>query len=76
VRLVVTGDDRTNLLADLSKKISAQGVNIQSGDFTSEDGLMRCTFIVQVATLRELEHIIAAVRTVKSVRSVARDEGH
>ena len=76
VRLVVTGDDRTNLLADLSKKISAQGVNIQSGDFTSEDGLMRCTFIVQVATLRELEHIINAVRTVKSVRSVARDEGH
>jgi GTP pyrophosphokinase len=76
VRIVVTGDDRTNLLADLSKKISAAGVNIQSGDFTSEDGLMRCTFIVQVGTLRELEDIMAAVRTVKSVRSVARDEGH
>jgi GTP pyrophosphokinase len=76
VRIVVTGDDRTNLLADLSKKISASGVNIQSGDFTSEDGLMRCTFIVQVGTLRELEDIMTAIRTVKSVRSVARDEGH
>ena len=76
VRLVVTGEDRTNLLADVSKKISSLGVNIQSGDFASEDGLARATFIVEVSNLRELNDVMAAVRNVKSVRSVARTEGH
>jgi GTP pyrophosphokinase len=76
VRIVVTGEDRTNLLADLSKKISATGTNIHSGDFTSSDGLMRCTFIVEVRTLKHLNEVITAIRTVRSVRSVVRDEGH
>jgi GTP pyrophosphokinase len=76
VRIVVTGDDRTNLLADLSKKISSTGTNIHSGDFSSEDGLMRCTFIVEVRNLKHLSDVLAAVRTVKSVRNVLRSEGH
>jgi GTP diphosphokinase / guanosine-3',5'-bis(diphosphate) 3'-diphosphatase len=76
VRIVVTGDDRTNLLADISKKISSTGTNIHSGDFASEDGLMRCTFIVDVRNLKHLSEVLAAVRTVKSVRNVVRDEGH
>ncbi len=76
VRIVVTGEDRPNLLADLSKKISADGTNIQKGDFVSEDGLMRCTFMVEVRNLRHLNEIIASVRQVRSVRNVVRDEGH
>jgi GTP pyrophosphokinase len=76
VRIVVTGDDRTNLLADISKKISSTGTNIHSGDFTSEDGLMRCTFIVEVRNLKHLSEVLAAVRNVKSVRNVLRSEGH
>ena len=76
VRIVVTGEDRTNLLADLSKKISSTGTNIAKGEFSSEDGLMRCTFIVEVRTLRHLNDVMATLRTVRSVRSVARDEGH
>ena len=76
VRIVVTGDDRTNLLADISKKISATGTNIQSGDFTAEDGLARATFIVEVRNLRHLNEVMQAVRIVKSVRSVQRSEAH
>ena len=76
VRIVVTGEDRTNLLADISKKISATGTNIHSGEFSSEDGLMRCTFIVEVRSLKHLQEVMAAVRTVKNVRNVVRDEGH
>jgi len=63
-------------LADLSKKISSTGTNIAKGEFSSEDGLMRCTFIVEVRTLRHLNDVMATLRTVRSVRSVARDEGH
>jgi GTP diphosphokinase / guanosine-3',5'-bis(diphosphate) 3'-diphosphatase len=76
VRLLVTGEDRTNLLADISKKISSLGVNIQSGDFASEDGVARATFIVEVRNLRELNEVITAVRNVKNVRTVSRTEGH
>jgi GTP diphosphokinase / guanosine-3',5'-bis(diphosphate) 3'-diphosphatase len=76
VRLVVTGEDRTNLLADISKKISALGVNIQSGDFASTDGLARATFMVEVRNLRELNDVMTAVRNVKNVRTVARTDGH
>jgi len=75
VKIVVTGDDRTNLLADLSKKISATGTNILKGEFNSGDGLMHCTFTVEVRNLRHLNDVLAALRTVKSVRSVARSEG-
>jgi GTP pyrophosphokinase len=75
VKVVVTGDDRTNLLADLSKKISATGTNILKGEFNSGDGLMHCTFMVEVRNLRHLNDVMSALRTVKSVRSVARSAG-
>jgi GTP pyrophosphokinase len=75
VRILVTGEDRTNLLADISKKISATSTNIQSGDFAAEDGLVRVSFLVEVRNLRQLQDVLRAVHSVKSVRSVKRDEG-
>ncbi|MFQ5598936.1 MAG: RelA/SpoT family protein [Candidatus Krumholzibacteriia bacterium] len=75
-RIVVTGEDRKNLLADMSKKVSATGTNIQSGEFAAEDGLVRVTFLIEVRNLRQLNEVMGAVRSVKSVRSVRRDEVH
>ncbi|UCE02540.1 MAG: bifunctional (p)ppGpp synthetase/guanosine-3',5'-bis(diphosphate) 3'-pyrophosphohydrolase [Candidatus Latescibacterota bacterium] len=74
-RIEVTGEDRKNLLADISKKISSTGTNIQSGDFASEDGMVRVSFIVQVRNLRQLNEIMGAVRAIRNVRSVRRAEG-
>jgi GTP pyrophosphokinase len=74
-RIEVTGEDRKNLLADISKKISATGTNIQSGDFASEDGMVRVSFIVQVRNLRQLNEIMSVVRAIRNVRSVRRAEG-
>jgi GTP pyrophosphokinase len=74
-RIVVTGEDRKNLLADISKKISSTGTNIQSGDFAAEDGLVRVAFIVQVRNLKQLNDIMRAVRSIRNVRSAHRAEG-
>jgi guanosine-3',5'-bis(diphosphate) 3'-pyrophosphohydrolase len=74
-RVVVTGDDRKNLLADISKKIAATGVNIQSGDFGTEDGLARISLLVEVRNLRQLTEIMRTVRAVRSVRTVTREGG-
>ncbi len=73
-RVFVTGEDRKNLLADISKKISATGTNIQSGDFASVDGLVRVSFIIEVHNLRQLNEVMHAVRTVQNVRRVTRGE--
>jgi GTP diphosphokinase / guanosine-3',5'-bis(diphosphate) 3'-diphosphatase len=73
-RVFVTGDDRKNLLADISKKISATGTNIQSGDFASVDGLVRVSFIIEVHNLRQLNEVLHTVRTVQNVRRVTRGE--
>ena len=75
-RLIVTGEDRKNLLADISKKISATGTNIQSGDFASVDGLVRVSFIIEVNNLRQLNEVMRTVRTVQNVRRVSRGEDH
>ncbi len=75
-RLCVTGEDRKNLLADISKKISATGTNIQSGDFASVDGLVRVSFIIEVHNLRQLNEVMRTVRTVQNVRRVTRGEDH
>ena len=75
-RLCVTGEDRKNLLADISKKISATGTNIQSGDFASVDGLVRVSFIIEVNNLRQLNEVMRTVRTVQNVRRVTRGEDH
>ncbi|HZL86673.1 MAG TPA: bifunctional (p)ppGpp synthetase/guanosine-3',5'-bis(diphosphate) 3'-pyrophosphohydrolase [Candidatus Krumholzibacteria bacterium] len=75
-RLCVTGEDRKNLLADISKKISATGTNIQSGDFASVDGLVRVSFIIEVNNLRQLNEVMRTVKTVQNVRRVTRGEDH
>jgi len=74
-RIQVTGEDRTNLLADISKKISATSTNIQSGDFAAEDGLVRVSLLVEVRNLRQLQDVLHAIRSVKNVHSVNREEG-
>ena len=73
-RIVVTGEDRKNLLADISRKVSATGTNIQSGEFAAEDGVVKISFLVEVQNLRQLKEVIAAIRSVKQVRTVTRHE--
>jgi GTP pyrophosphokinase len=73
-RILVLGEDRKDLLADISRRISATGTNIKSGDFSSEEGMVRVRMIVEVHNLRQLNELMHAVRGIKHVHDVTREE--
>ena len=79
VRLVVTGDDRRGLYADIMQTISQTGTNIRGADLHSKDGTIFGTIFVEVDNLPHLAKVLKAVRRVKGVATVERreaQEGH
>ncbi len=72
VRLVVYGQDRTSLLADIAKAIAAIPVNIRTAGMASEDHTARGVFVVEVPNVARLQEVMAAVRRVPGVARVER----
>jgi GTP diphosphokinase / guanosine-3',5'-bis(diphosphate) 3'-diphosphatase len=72
VRLVVYGQDRTSLLADIAKAIAATAVNIRTAGIASEDQTARGVFVVEVPHLTKLNEVVHAIRRVKGVQRVER----
>ena len=72
VRLVVYGQDRQSLLADLAKAITGAQVNIRSAGMASEDKTARGVFVVEVPNLPKLQALIVAMRAVTGVSRVER----
>jgi GTP pyrophosphokinase len=72
VRLVVYGQDRTSLLADIAKAISTAQVNVRTAGMASEDKTARGMFVVEVSNLAKLHEVMEAVRRVKGVTRVER----
>jgi len=72
VRLLVYGQDRTSLLADIAKAISSAQVNVRTAGMASEDKTARGMFVVEVPHLAKLQEVISAVRKVKGVSRVER----
>ena len=72
VRLVVYGQDRTALLADIAKAIATTQVNIRTAGMASEDQTARGMFVVEVPHLAKLQEVITAIRRVKGVARVER----
>ncbi|HEY6866521.1 MAG TPA: ACT domain-containing protein, partial [Candidatus Eisenbacteria bacterium] len=72
VRLVVYGQDRTSLLADIAKAIAATQVNIRTAGIASEDRTARGVFVVEVAHLGKLQEVMGAIRSVRGVTRVER----
>jgi len=72
VRLLVYGNDRTSLLADIAKAIAAVQVNIRSAGIASEDRTARGVFVVEVPHLAKLHEVITAIRRVAGVTRVER----
>jgi len=72
VRLVVYGNDRTSLLADIAKTIATTQVNIRTAGMASEDRTARGVFVVEVPHLAKLQQVMAAIRKVKGVTRVER----
>jgi guanosine-3',5'-bis(diphosphate) 3'-pyrophosphohydrolase len=75
VSIVVVGDDRQGLLADVATAISSKGdANIISAGMKAVEAGVRGTFVVEVKNLRHLQRVLKEVRRVKSVLAVERHE--
>ena len=74
VRLVVTGEDRRGLYADIMQAISQIGTNIRGADLHSKDGSVFGTIFVEVDNLTHLAKVVRAIRKVKGVATVERRE--
>ncbi len=72
VRLLVRGNDRPQLLADIAKAISACNVNIRQAGMASEDKTARGVFVVEVPHLAKLNDVVAAIRRLPGVTGVER----
>jgi GTP pyrophosphokinase len=74
VSLLIGGEDRKNLLADITGQISKLDVNIQGGSFSRDerDLSAEVKISVEIRDLRELGRIIKEVRKVEGVRRVER----
>jgi GTP pyrophosphokinase len=72
VRLVVYGQDRTSLLADIAKAISTAQVNVRTAGMASEDKTAKGMFVVEVPHLAKLQEVMNAIRRVKGVTRVDR----
>ncbi len=72
VRLLVYGQDRHLLLADVARAISNASVNIRSAGVASEDRTARGVFVIEVPHRAKLQEVMQAVRRVPGVTRVER----
>ncbi len=76
VKVRVVSEDRPGLLAAVSNKISAEGVNIDSGQIsTSEDGRAIQLFELSVKDRKHLEGVLRQIAKIRGVLTVERVRG-
>lgn len=74
VRLAINGEDRRGLYADIMQAISQSGTNIRGADINSKDGSAFGSILVEVDNLTHLAKVLKAIRRVKGVSTVERQE--
>jgi GTP diphosphokinase / guanosine-3',5'-bis(diphosphate) 3'-diphosphatase len=74
VRLVLEGNDRRGLYADVASAVSATGTDIKSLELKSVDGRAGGSVLVEVENLDHLQKIVKAARRVKGITEVSRRE--
>lgn len=74
VRLVMEGNDRRGLYADVAAAVSATGTDIKSLELKTVDGRVNGAALVEVENLAHLERIMKAAKRVKGIAVVSRRE--
>ncbi|MFZ0389662.1 MAG: RelA/SpoT AH/RIS domain-containing protein, partial [Calditrichia bacterium] len=74
VQLAILGEDRKNLLRDITHAISNQNTNILHVDLKAKDKLVTGKVIVEVKNLSHLTRIIQAIHKIKGILNVEREE--
>jgi len=72
VQLALLGEERRNLLRDITQAISAQNTNIHHIDLRAKDRLVMGKLIIEVKNLPHLTRIINSINKVKGLISVER----
>jgi len=75
VQLALLGEDRHNLLRDITQAISSQNTNILHVDLKAKDKLVTGKLIIEVKNLPHLTRIINSISKLKGMLSVERVEG-
>jgi GTP pyrophosphokinase len=76
VKVRVVSEDRPGLLAAVSNKISAEGVNIDSGQIsTSDDGRAIQLFELEVKDKKHLDGVLRQIAKIRGVLTVERVRG-
>ncbi|NUQ19599.1 MAG: bifunctional (p)ppGpp synthetase/guanosine-3',5'-bis(diphosphate) 3'-pyrophosphohydrolase [Gemmatimonadaceae bacterium] len=72
VRLLLEGNDRRGLYADVAAAVSATGTDIRAMELKAIDSKAVGSMLVEVENLAHLEKIMRAVRRVKGISDIAR----
>ena len=72
VRLVVGGEDRRGLYADICEAVSQTGTSLRHAELSSRDGVVLGNLLVEVENQTHLNKVLRAVRRVKGVTEIAR----
>ncbi len=72
VRLVISGQDRPSLLADIAKVLAANSVNVRTAGMQSEDRVVRGVFVIEVPNAARLADVMGALRKLPGVARVER----
>ena len=76
VEIMVEALDRNHLLEDLARTLSDSGVNIIGGSMqTLPDGVVRDRFTLEVGDVRQLDNILANIRSIHTVYDAYRVVG-
>ncbi|MFM7231678.1 MAG: RelA/SpoT family protein [bacterium] len=72
VRLVISGQDRPSLLADIAKVLSASGINVRTAGMQSEHRTVRGVFVIEVPNAGRLGEVMGQLRKLPGVTRVER----
>jgi GTP pyrophosphokinase len=74
VQLAILGEDRLNLLRDITVAIANNNTNIHYMDMKAKDKLAKCKIILEVKNLTHLTRVIKGISKIRGILSVERVE--
>ena len=72
VRLKIEGEDRKGLAKDIVECTSSLNMNITSVDMKGDQGLARCTIIVEVRDTKQLNRLQTKLKTINRIYKIER----
>jgi len=72
VRLQIEGEDRKGLAKDIVEITSTLNINISSVDMKGEEGLAKCSIIVEVRDTKQLNRLQQKLKTISRIYKIER----